>query len=101
HSEKGRYQWDRFKLSLPVVGPLYRRLAIARFARSIGSLYNANIPIVTCIELVGPTVDNAVLEEVMVTVSKELIKGETIAGPLRDARFFTNLAVSMIAVGEE
>lgn len=98
---KGQLYWDRIKLRLPVLGTLFRRLAVARFSRTLGSLYGSGVPIVQSMQLVAGTVGNKVIEDAVLSSVQSLREGDSIVGPLRRSKVFTGMSLGMIATGEE
>lgn len=93
--------WDTFKLKAPVIGPLFRRVGIARFARTLGSLYVSGVPIAQALDIVAKSMENKVLEDAVLEVSNNVVKGETLASQMRETHVFTQMAVGMISAGEE
>ena len=100
-TETGRYAWDAFRLRMPVFGSLVRKLALARFTRTFGTLVSAGVPILSSLDIVGETAGNAVVERAVQQVRAAVKEGETIAKPLSEAPVFPSMLVQMIAVGEE
>jgi type IV pilus assembly protein PilC len=99
--EKVRFQLDRIKLKLPVFGPLFHKVAMSRFARNLGSLLKAGVPILSALEITGDTVNNGVIAAAANDVKMSVKEGQSIAGPLGDHEVFPPMVVQMIAVGEE
>ena len=97
----GRFAWDTFKLKLPVFGPLVRKLALARFTRTFGTLVAAGVPILSSLDIVGDTAGNEVVARSVIKVRSAIKEGETIAKPLSESPVFPSMLVQMIAVGEE
>jgi len=96
----GRRAWDGFKLRVPLFGGLNRRVAIARFARTLATLQSSGVPIVNSLELVAASMGNVVLEQVVRDSMHDVLQGEPLAEPLRRSGMFTEMAVSMLAAGE-
>jgi type IV pilus assembly protein PilC len=96
----GRYQMDRFMLSLPVLGPVLRKIAVARFTRTLGTLITSGVPILEGLAITARTSGNAVLERALMKVRKSVEEGRTIVDPLREAGVFPNMVTQMIGVGE-
>jgi type IV pilus assembly protein PilC len=92
---------DRLLLRMPLVAPLVRRLAIARFARTLGTLYSSGVPIVQSLELVASSTGNRVMEEVVRKAVQTVQEGEPLVAALRASQTFTRMALSMVATGEE
>ena len=100
-TEKGQMFWDLLKLNAPVIGHLFQKLAIARFASTLGTLYASGVPIIQSLHIVAGATGNKVVEKTILEALKSVREGESIVEPLRKSQVFTNLAISMIAVGEE
>lgn len=98
---KGENLKDTVMLHLPVFGPLFQRLAIARFSRTLATLYSGGVPIVQALELVAGSIGNRMMEKVVLKVVNKVKEGESITGPLRESGVFTRMAISMMASGEE
>lgn len=98
---KGRLFWDGLELRLPIVGSLFRRLAVARFARVLGSLYGSGVPILESMRLVSGAVGNKVIENAVLSAAASLREGDSIVGPLRRSKVFTGMSLGMISTGEE
>lgn len=101
NTEKGIQFRDKLLLSLPVISPIIRRVAIARFARTLGALYEGGVSILTSLQLVSGSMGNRVLEKVVLDALQQVREGESITYPLRKSKAFTKMAVGMIATGEE
>lgn len=100
-TEAGRLAVDRWKLSLPIFGALYRKVAVARFARSLGTLVSAGVPILTSLEIVKDVTNNESLSRALDRVRSAVERGEKIHESLKLTQQFPLDAVQMIAVGEE
>jgi type IV pilus assembly protein PilC len=98
---KGKYMWDSITLSMPVFGPMIRKMALAKFTRTFGTLVSAGVPILSALEIVGATSGNAVVETAVKKIRAAIKEGETIAKPLSESPVFPAMLVQMIAVGEE
>ena len=97
----GKYTWDATKLRMPVIGGLVRKIALARFTRTFGTLVSAGVPILSALDIVADTSGNEVVARAVKNVRAAIKEGETIAKPLSEAPVFPSMAVQMIAVGEE
>lgn len=100
-TEEGRYQWDAIKLNMPVFGKLIRKMALARFTRTFGTLVAAGVPILGALDIVGSTAGNEVIARAVRKVRSAIREGETIAKPLAENPVFPAMVVQMISVGEE
>ena len=97
---KGRYYFDYGLLKLPILGVLLRKIAVARFTRTLGTLITSGVPILEGLSITAKTSGNAVLEEAMMKVRKAIEEGRTIVDPLRESGVFPNMVTQMIGVGE-
>ena len=97
---RGRYWMDYGMLRLPVVGLLLRKIAVARFTRTLGTLITSGVPILEGLSITARTSGNAVLEEALMKVRKAIEEGGTIVDPLRESGVFPNMVTQMIGVGE-
>jgi len=97
---KGRYFFDKLLLNLPVVGMLLRKIAVARFTRTLGTLITSGVPILEGLSITARTSGNAVLEEALMKVRKAIEEGRTIVDPLKECGVFPNMVTQMIGVGE-
>lgn len=98
---RGRIQWDGLKLKGPLLGPLFRKAAISRFARSLGMLVESGVPILQSLGIIREIIGNEVLGRVIESVRAAVEKGEKISESLKISREFPSDVVQMIAVGEE
>lgn len=100
-TEKGRYYIDLFKLNAPVFGQLLRKVGIARFTRTLGTLIASGVPILQALNIVRETSGNAVIAKAVSQVHDSVKEGERIVQPLEASRVFPPMVVSMVDVGEE
>ena len=101
-SERGRLQWDRLKLRIPMkIGDVVQKVALARWSRTFSGTVSSGVPILQAIQISGQTAGNAVIQEAMEAVYDSVKKGGTIAKPLEDASVFPPMVSHMVAVGEE
>jgi type IV pilus assembly protein PilC len=98
---EGRLAFDRFKLRLAVFGPLMRKTALARFARTLASLVRSGVPIMQSLEIVGETAGNAVVANAVTNARERVQLGEAVSQSLTGEDVFPPMVVQMIAVGEE
>ena len=96
----GRKMIDAITLKLPVLGILMRKIAVARFCRTLSTLLASGVSILEALDITARTSGNAVIEEAINTTRKSIERGETIAGPLRETNVFPSMVVQMIGVGE-
>jgi len=97
----GRYVVDTVKLHTPLFGALVQKTAISRFARTLGTLMNAGVPVLQALKIVGDTVDNAVISKAVTSIHDSVKEGENMAPPIEASRVFPPIVVSMVEVGEE
>jgi type IV pilus assembly protein PilC len=97
---RGRYYFDKALLTMPIVGPLLRKIAVGRFTRTLGTLITSGVPILEGLAITARTSGNAVLEEALMKVRKAIEEGRTIVDPLRECGVFPNMVTQMIGVGE-
>ena len=96
-----RLAFDRMKLKLPVFGNLFRKIAISRFARNLGTLLGVGVPIMQALDVVGGTTGNAVISEAMKGLAESVRSGKTMSGPLSQYDVFPPMVAQMVEVGEE
>ena len=101
NTREGRLQFDGFKLRIPVTGPLIRKVAISRFARTLATLSASGVPILESLEIMEGTIGNEVLARVITTLREAVRGGSRIAEPLKISEEFPPDTVQMIAAGEE
>jgi len=97
---RGRYYLDYAMLKMPVIGMLLRKIAVARFTRTLGTLITSGVPILEALSVTAKTSGNSVLEEALLKVRKAIEEGRTIVDPLRECGVFPNMVTQMIGVGE-
>ena len=97
----GRWTFDHLKLALPVLGPVFRKAAIARFSRTLGTLVCNGVPILQALTIVKETAGNRAVREVIGRVHENVKQGEPIAPTLKGSRVFPALVAGMVDVGEQ
>jgi len=97
----GRLLWDKFKLKMPVMGPVISKVAIARFTRTLGTLVSSGVPILQSLTIVKETAGNVVISNAISGVHESVKEGETITAPLEASGVFPPMVVSMVDVGEQ
>ena len=100
-TEQGRRRWDRFKITAPLFGPLNRKIAVARFSRTLGTLLQSGVPLLAALEIAKNVVDNRIVAEQIRAAAKDVEEGQSLSAPLSRNDFFPPIAVEMIAVGEQ
>jgi type IV pilus assembly protein PilC len=99
-TDGGRRAIDRSLLKLPVFGVLLRKIAIARFSRTLGTLVSSGVPILDSLNIVAKTAGNSIVEDTIQRARSSISEGETIAEPLGKSRVFPPMVIQMISVGE-
>lgn len=99
-TENGRAVIDRLLLKIPVFGPLLRKVAVARFSRTLGTLVSSGVPILDGLTIVSRTSGNRTIETAIVNARSSIREGETIAEPLGRSKLFPPMVIQMISVGE-
>jgi type IV pilus assembly protein PilC len=100
-TEKGAYLFDRYSLVMPIFGDLTRKVAVSKFARTLATMLQAGVPIITSLEIVAGTAGNKVVEEALNDSKAAIAEGRPLVDPLLESQVFPNMVTSMIAVGEE
>ncbi len=100
-SRNFRRSTDALFLKSPVFGSLLRKVAVARFTRTLGTMIASGVPILDGLDIVAKTAGNVVIEEALLDVKAAISEGKTIAEPLAESGVFPGMVVQMIAVGEE
>lgn len=99
-SARGRMMFDSFILKLPVVGDLIRKIAVARFSRTLGTMLTSGVPILDALDVTRKTAGNRTVEKGIEYVRLKISEGKNIAGPLAETKVFPAMVVQMIGVGE-
>src|SRR6266436_3489641 len=97
----GRHVWDKFKLKVPVVGPVVSKVAISRFTRTLGTLISSGVPILQALTIVKETAGNVIVSNAVNSVHESVKEGETITAPLEASGIFPPMVISMVDVGEQ
>jgi type IV pilus assembly protein PilC len=99
-TDKGKHVIDAIVLKLPVLGNIMRKIAVARFCRTLSTLIASGVPILDGLDITARTSGNVIVEDAIQTTRKSIERGETIAGPLKTTGVFPPMVVQMIGVGE-
>ena len=99
-TDKGRALVDKLVLKLPVFGMLLRKVAVAKFTRTLGTMISSGVPILDSLDIVAATAGNMTIEEAIRETRRSISEGRTIAEPLADSDVFPSMVVQMISVGE-
>jgi len=100
-TEKGRKTIDALFLRIPVFGALFRKVAVARFTRTLGTLIASGVPILDGLDITAKTAGNKIVEEAIMKTRASIAEGKTIAAPLQSSGVFPPMVVQMISVGEQ
>jgi type IV pilus assembly protein PilC len=100
-TERGKLIFHRLELKLPILGELFRKVAVSKFSRTLATLVQSGVPILVSLEIVGKTSGNKVVEIAIENVRTNVREGESIAAPLGKSGVFPPMVVRMIAVGEQ
>ena len=98
---QGRYAIDATLLRMPLIGMLLRKIAVARFTRTLGTLISSGVPILEGLDITAKTAGNAVVERALLKVRKSLEEGKSLTEPLRETEVFPGMVTQMIGVGEQ
>jgi type IV pilus assembly protein PilC len=99
-SKRGRQQWDAFAIRTPIFGQLIRKVAVARFTRTLGTMISSGVPILDALDVVAKTAGNTVVERAIRYSREKISEGKTIVEPLAETKVFPPMVVQMIGVGE-
>ncbi|QRN99697.1 type II secretion system F family protein [Archangium violaceum] len=97
---QGRRFWDKIFLMAPLFGPVIRKVAVARFTRTLGTMISSGVPILDALDVTAKTAGNRTVEEAIYFVRGKIAEGKNIAGPLLETKVFPPMVVQMIGVGE-
>jgi len=99
-TDGGRRVVDGGVLKAPILGEIMRKIAVARFCRTLATLLSSGVPILDGLEITGKTSGNAIIEDAIMTTRKSIERGETISAPLKETNVFPSMVTQMIGVGE-
>jgi type IV pilus assembly protein PilC len=100
-SKAFHFQTDMLALKLPVFGNIIKKVAVARFTRTLGTMISSGVPILDGLDIVAKTAGNMVIEDELQTTRSAISEGKTIAEPLQGSKIFPSMMVQMVSVGEE
>ena len=100
-TEKGKEILDRMLLRVPIIGPTLRKIVVARFTRTLGTLLSSGVPILDALDICARTSGNKVVQNGIMSARAKISEGHDMAGPLADSRVFPAMVVQMIGVGEQ
>jgi type IV pilus assembly protein PilC len=98
---KGKHVFHRALLNMPVLGMVLRKIAVARFTRTLGTLLQSGVPILDALEICARTSGNVIIEDGIMLVRRRISEGRNMAEPLMEAKVFPDMVVQMIGVGEQ
>jgi len=101
NTESGQYWWDRLKLKAPLFGALNQKMAMARFSRTLGTLLQSGVPLLTAMNIVRNVVNNRIIADEILHASREIEEGQNLSAPLARGGLFPPIAIEMISVGEQ
>jgi type IV pilus assembly protein PilC len=99
-TDGGRHVIDALTLKMPILGNIIRKVAVARFCRTLSTLLTSGVPILDGLDITAKTAGNAIIEDAIQVTRTSIERGETISGPLRETKVFPSMVVQMINVGE-
>ena len=99
-TEKGRYLFDATLLKLPVIGTLLRKVAVAKFTRTLGTMIASGVPILDALDIVAKAANNKIIENAIYFTKNKVAEGSNMADPLMQTNVFPSMVVQMISVGE-
>ena len=99
-TKRGAEQWDRWKLKLPVFGPLIHKICMTRFARTFAQLIRSGVPILEVMEIVGDTSGNNVIAQAIKSVAVDVEKGDQLTSAMSKQKIFPPMLLRMVAAGE-
>ncbi len=98
---KGKYQVHRLLLKVPIIGPVLRKISVARFTRTLGTLLQSGVPILDALEICARTSGNVIIEQAIMYVRARISEGKNMGEPLIETNVFPDMVVQMISVGEQ
>ncbi len=100
-TEAGTYNWDRLKLKLPIVGDIFQKIYLARFARNLSTLVIGGIPIIKALQIVADIINNVIYRDIVLGSVKQISEGKSISEGLSGHPEFPNIVTQMVKVGEQ
>jgi type IV pilus assembly protein PilC len=100
-SKFGTEFFHRLFIILPIIGPVVKKIAVARFTRTLGTLLSSGVPILDSLTTVGKAAGNVVIERAIIFARERISEGRNMSEPLADAKIFPGMVIQMIAVGEQ
>ncbi len=100
-TKEGRLKWDSFKLNLYIFGPLFLKISMSRFARTLSLMTKSGVPIIRALDVVSGVMGNVVLQNTIILLKNAIVEGKALVEPMKTSSYFPDLVVQMVAVGEE
>ena len=100
-TKQGRAMFDKAILKMPIIGPLLRKVAVARFTRTMGTLLSSGVAILDALEICAKTAGNVVIHDAIMYAREKISEGKNMADPLSETKVFPSMVVQMIGVGEQ
>jgi general secretion pathway protein F len=100
-TSEGQQLWDKIKLKAPLFGPITQKMAVARFSRTLGTLLQSGVPLLTAMDIVRNVVDNRLIADDLQTASREVEEGQNLSSSLARNGLFPPIVIDMISVGEQ
>lgn len=98
---RGRYLWDKVKITAPIFGAINQKIAIARFSRTLGTLLQGSVPLLASLEIVESIVDNRLIADDIAKAAREVEEGQSLSAPLSRSSLFPPIVTEMVSVGEQ
>jgi type IV pilus assembly protein PilC len=99
-TDRGKHLIDKTFLRVPILGEILRKIAVARFTRTLATLQASGVPILEGLDITAKTSGNAILHDVVLELRKHIEGGKTISDPMRESGFFPPMVTQMVSVGE-
>ncbi len=100
-TQSGRYQWDSMKIHLPIIGDIFEKIYLARFARNLSTLVIGGIPIIKALQIVAEIINNVIYRDILLDTVSKIQAGKSISEGLSGHREFPNIVTQMVKVGEQ
>lgn len=100
-TDRGERLWHKWKLRAPLLGPLHQKIAVSRFSRTLGTLLQSGVPLLSALEISRNVINNRIMRDMLKNAEKEVEEGQPLSSPLARSNLFPPMAVEMLAVGEQ
>jgi type IV pilus assembly protein PilC len=97
----GRYQWDRLKIHLPIIGEIFKKIYLARFARNLSTLVAGGIPIIQALKIISDIINNVIYRDILLDAATQVTNGKSISDALMPHPEFPPIVTQMVKVGEQ